>query len=202
MLGQRIVSFEEPVTVIPYDRICGGKGGVIPLTTRLLTMPALRHFRIRARHTGLGGVVGEYCRSGRWHGRTNEALAISLAALAIWLLPFPRNSVPEMQHCSGGCFCPCASNVWWYTTIFPGRTGSRTTQLASLEKKSVGRAPRHLPCIVLRCGGCAEKFLTFWSLFCMFPPSHRSHEYDEIDVRCDVKFGTQEADIWLIVETE
>jgi hypothetical protein len=53
LLGQRIVSFEEPDTVIPYVRICGGKGGVILLTTRLLTFGTRRNFSIFLSHNGL-----------------------------------------------------------------------------------------------------------------------------------------------------
>ncbi len=32
--GQRMVMFEEPYTVVPYVRICGGTGGAIRVPTR------------------------------------------------------------------------------------------------------------------------------------------------------------------------
>ena len=34
-----------------------------------------------------------------------------------------------------GRFCPCASNVWWYVTIFPGRTGSGTNMFTNLTMR-------------------------------------------------------------------
>jgi hypothetical protein len=109
-----------------------------------------------------------------------------------------------MQHCSGGRVCPCASNVWWYTTIFPGRTGSGTTLLAILENVCRSRfAPPALHCVTL--WWLCRKVLDILVAILHVSPitsSHLSHEYDEIDVRGNVKFGTQEAEIWLIFETE
>jgi hypothetical protein len=46
----------------------------------VLTMPAHRSFSIRARHKILVVVFASFCRSGRWHGRTSEALAHNLIA--------------------------------------------------------------------------------------------------------------------------
>ncbi len=40
------------------------------------TMPARRSFSIIARHNVLVVVSASFCRSGRWHGRTFEALAL------------------------------------------------------------------------------------------------------------------------------
>ncbi len=42
----------------------------------VLTMPARPSFSIRARHKNWVVVSASYCRSGRWHGRTSEALAL------------------------------------------------------------------------------------------------------------------------------
>ncbi len=56
----------------------------------VLTMPAHRSFSIHARYKSLVVVFASFCRSGRWHGRTSAALAISPQQQAFWLLPFLR----------------------------------------------------------------------------------------------------------------
>ena len=48
--GQQIVSFEEPYTVIPSVRLCGGEDGVIRRPTRLKTLGTRRSFGIIARY--------------------------------------------------------------------------------------------------------------------------------------------------------
>ncbi len=57
-----------------------GDGGVSkcvwPNKRLVLTMPARRSFSIRARHKSWVVVFASFCRSGRWHGRTSEALAV------------------------------------------------------------------------------------------------------------------------------
>ena len=75
------------------------------------TQKARRNFSICARYEGSVVYLAWYCRSWRFSGFTTEALALFLVALAIWLLPFPRNDVIEMKRRIGGRFCPCASNV-------------------------------------------------------------------------------------------
>jgi hypothetical protein len=45
----------------------------------VMTMPAHRSFSIRARHKSFVLILVLYCRLGRWHGLTSEALAISFA---------------------------------------------------------------------------------------------------------------------------
>jgi len=42
--GQRMMMLEEPDTVVPYVRICGGTGGAIRPPTRLQTIPARGSF--------------------------------------------------------------------------------------------------------------------------------------------------------------
>jgi hypothetical protein len=53
-----MVVLEEPDTIIPYVRICGGTGGAIRPPTRLLTLPARRSFGIITRHKCLGDNSG------------------------------------------------------------------------------------------------------------------------------------------------
>ncbi len=50
--------------------------GVWPNKRLVLTMPARRSFSIRARHKNWVVNFASFCRSGRWHGRTSEALAL------------------------------------------------------------------------------------------------------------------------------
>jgi hypothetical protein len=48
--------------------------GLWPNKRLVLTMPARRSFNIRARHKHWVVAFASCCRSGRWHGRTSEAL--------------------------------------------------------------------------------------------------------------------------------
>jgi hypothetical protein len=51
--------------------------GWTPSNKRLvLTMPARRSFSIIARYKRFVVTLALFCRSGRWHGRTSEALAL------------------------------------------------------------------------------------------------------------------------------
>ena len=70
----------------PTGELCSGKLGcrvrrgavakVSSITPWLPTLlPALRNFGIIARHNVLVVLSVSFCRSGRWHGRTFEALA-------------------------------------------------------------------------------------------------------------------------------
>ena len=58
LLGQRIVSFEEPYTLIAYVRLCGGGEGSNPPTYPTTDHARAPQFGIIARHKGLGGGVG------------------------------------------------------------------------------------------------------------------------------------------------
>ncbi len=58
-------------------------------------MPARRSFGITARHKGLVVASAWFYRSGRWHGRTSEALAISLVSKTLFTVASP----------SGWCRC-------------------------------------------------------------------------------------------------
>ena len=55
-----MVVLEEPDTIIPYVRICGGTGGAIRPPTRLLTAPPRSHFGVIARHNRFGACVGAF----------------------------------------------------------------------------------------------------------------------------------------------
>ena len=61
----------------------GGKVGMyrqrIANKRLVLTKPARRSFSICARHKSWVVVFASFCRLGRWHGRTSEALAFFVA---------------------------------------------------------------------------------------------------------------------------
>ncbi len=69
-----------------------------PNKALVLTMPARGSFDIIARHNGLVVLLALFCRSGRWHGRTMQALAISLVLKSILLLSINRNNVAAMKR--------------------------------------------------------------------------------------------------------
>jgi hypothetical protein len=61
--------------VLARHRIFSGRIASMANKALVLTMPARRSFSIRVRHKIWVAVSALFCRSGRWHGRTMQALS-------------------------------------------------------------------------------------------------------------------------------